>query len=71
VNNSVRTGRKISMFRRYRNLTQTELAKAVGISRGYLAAIEKGRKEPSIRVLSRIAKVLKIELSELLRHSSP
>ncbi len=48
-------------------MTQEELAKRAKVSRGYLAALEAGhRKNPSIAVLERIAKALKVPVTELL-----
>ena len=60
-------GKKIRRRRNELDLTQEELADKVGISRVYAGYIEQGRHTPSLEVLEKIAKTLKIRLSELLR----
>lgn len=46
-------------------LTQQELATLVGVSRAYYADVERGRYTPSLKVLSRLAEVLGIDLNFL------
>lgn len=49
-------------------LTQQELATLVGVSRAYYADVERGRYTPSLKVLSRLAEVLGIDLNFLKRN---
>lgn len=58
-------GQKIKMYRKQRHLIQAELADIVGISSSYVGSIEQGSRHPSLRVLEKISKTLKIPLSEL------
>lgn len=51
--------------RRNLDITQSELAKAVNISRAYLISIEKGRQTPSVDIALKIATVLDCEVKEL------
>ncbi len=60
-------GSRVRRARRNRGLTQEELAEKVGISRVYMGYIEQGRHAPSLEVLQKIAGVLKVHLSELLK----
>lgn len=46
-------------------LTQLELSGMVGISRAYYADVERGRYTPSLKVLSRLADILRIDLNFL------
>ena len=62
-------GLAISLFRRNRQIKQKELAKMVGVSTNYMSLIENNRRIPSLRLLEKIAHVLKIELSSLLYFS--
>ena len=55
----------IKIIRKFRELTQSDLAEASGISRPYLTEIETGRKDGSIRALKSIAGALDVSL-ELL-----
>ncbi len=47
-------------------MTQEDVAERVGISSTYMGFIEQGRYMPSLEVLEKIAKVLKVKSSELL-----
>lgn len=49
---------KIRQLRMGKGLTQTQLAKDVGISRPYLAGLEKGDSDPSTTIAMEIAKAL-------------
>lgn len=60
-------GEKIKYYRKQRKLYQVELADIVGVSTGYIGAIEQGVKSPSLKLLSKIAKALKIQPHELLK----
>lgn len=58
-------GKKIQRIRKKANLTQEELAEKVGISRAYMGYIEQGRYSASLEVIEKIAKQLKVKMSEL------
>ncbi len=58
-------GKRIQKLRRNTELTQEELAEKIGISRAYMGFIEQGRYSPSLEVLEKIAKVLRIRMSDL------
>lgn len=47
-------------------MTQEEVAERIGISSAYMGFIEQGRYIPSLEVLEKIAKVLKVKSSGLL-----
>ncbi len=55
----------IKIIRKFRGMTQDDLASASGLSRPYLTEIETGRKEGSIRSLKSIAKALNVPLEKL------
>ncbi len=61
-------GEQIVIFRKLRNLTQTELAEMVGKDRQYLYKIEKGKVTPNIVTLSIITLALNITLSQLFEN---
>jgi DNA-binding XRE family transcriptional regulator len=56
----------IRVYRKYRGMTMTELAKAAGISQPHLSDIENGKKTGSVDVLKRIAVALKVDLDDLV-----
>lgn len=55
----------IKVVRKFRGMTQGDLAEAAGISRPYLTEIETGRKDGSIRALKSIAGALDVSLEVL------
>jgi transcriptional regulator with XRE-family HTH domain len=61
-------GEQIVLFRKMRNLTQTELAEMVGKDRQYLYKIEKGKVTPNITTIAIIAKALDITLNKLFEN---
>lgn len=66
-------GRKISMLRRDRGLSQKDLARLAGISPSYLAKIEcaTGSQGLSLQVLYILAKTLDQDVSALLSFGAP
>lgn len=61
-------GKKIQKIRKNVDLTQEELADMLKISRTHMGHIEQGRKSPSLKLLEKIARVLKIPISELFTY---
>jgi transcriptional regulator with XRE-family HTH domain len=58
-------GRRIAALRRARELTQEQLAEAVGRSVDFISLVERGVNAPSVAGLAVFAKVLKVEVREL------
>jgi putative transcriptional regulator len=56
---------KIAYYRSKKGWTQIELANKLGISPFYLNKIERGKKDPSIRLAIRIARYLEVRLDDL------
>ena len=59
-------GKKIQKARKDAKMTQEQLAEKVGVSTTYIGFIEQGRYAPSLEVLEKIAKRLKIKMNEVL-----
>ena len=63
---SKKLGKRIQRLRKDAGYTSQEsFAETLGLSRTHVGHIEQGRKNPSMEVLIKIAKRLKIEVSEL------
>ena len=60
-------GMTLKQLRQKRGLTQDALAKRVKAHRVYIAKIEAQTRTPSLRMLERLAKVLGVKLSEILK----
>ncbi|MDO8497938.1 MAG: helix-turn-helix transcriptional regulator [bacterium] len=61
-----RLGEKIITERKKKKLSQEDLALLSDIDRTYLARIEEGKANPSLRILHKIARKLKLQTYELL-----
>lgn len=58
---------KIHTLRTERNMSQAQLAVMAGVTQGYISHLEVGvKKNPSIKVLMRIAQALEVAVDELL-----
>jgi transcriptional regulator with XRE-family HTH domain len=63
----VRVGLNLQALRRARGLSQEELAHRADMHQTYLSGIERGRRNPSVRVLDRIARALEVDVEELVQ----
>jgi transcriptional regulator with XRE-family HTH domain len=59
-------GRNVRRIRQQRALTQEQLAFDAEIDLTYLGGIERGRRNPSLLVMARIADALSVPLPKLL-----
>lgn len=50
-----------------RNITQEDLAAAIGVSRQTIISIEKGKYTPSVSLAIKIAKFFKVPVEELFK----
>ena len=59
-------GRNVRRLREGRGMTQEQLAFEARIDLTYVGGIERGRRNPSLMVMVRLAEALEAELKELL-----
>lgn len=64
-NDTIFTAKQIRHTRKYRHLTQKQLAERSGVSEGYIRKIEAHEKEPTLPVLVSIAVALDVSLNSL------
>lgn len=62
----LRLGHRIRVLRIKRGWTQVEMAEKIGLDRSFLADVERGKRNVSIRNLYFIAKGFRKSLSQLL-----
>jgi putative transcriptional regulator len=55
---------KIKVYRAMHDLTQEDLARAIGVTRQTILAIEKGRYVPSLDLAFRIARHFRVNIEE-------
>ncbi|MBQ8459026.1 helix-turn-helix transcriptional regulator [bacterium] len=58
-------GKRIQDYRKQKNFTQDKLAEIIGIDTISLSKIETGRNYPTAENLSKIAKILEVDIYEL------
>lgn len=59
-------GINVRRLRKAAHLSQEELAAEVGIDMRYLGGIERGQENPTIKVMAKLAKALKVSPPSLL-----
>jgi transcriptional regulator with XRE-family HTH domain len=61
-----RVGHRIRVRRVELEMSQGNLAEALGISQSYLSYLEKGQRQMTIEMLEQIARVLRCSMADLL-----
>lgn len=56
----------LKKYRRIRNLTMKQVADAVEISESMYCLVENGRRTPSLKVLTKLARALNCTIDELI-----
>lgn len=67
MNTLISLGKRIHYLRKQRGLSQEDLALECEINRNYLSDLERGRRNPSLLILDKIANGLNITLEELFK----
>lgn len=60
------TGETIKAKRIERDITQSELADMIGVSKTYIYLIENDKKTPSLKIIVRISRALRYSVDELI-----
>jgi len=58
--------RRLKALRNEQGLSQAALAQKANLAREFLARLELGQHDPSLSTLSKLAKALKVKISEML-----
>ena len=68
----IRVGLNIQNLRREAGLSQEELAYRADVHQTYLSGLERGKRNPSILVLARVAEALNVDIDRLVfkRHGT-
>jgi len=56
---------KLKVYRAMHNLTQEDLAKAIGVTRQTVIAMEKGKYNPSLELAFKIAHYFKVKIEDV------
>lgn len=64
-------GRNVRHYRRLRGMTQEEVGLSIDMERSYVSDLERGKRNPSVRAVGRLAEALGVEPFELLCSDLP
>ena len=67
MNILIQLGKRIRYLRKEKKWSQLDLSLESGVNRNYISDLEKGRRNPTILVLEKIAIALNIDLATLLK----
>lgn len=63
----VRIGLNVQRLRRAKELSQEELSSRAEVHQTYLSGVERGRRNPSVLVLERIARALGVDVEDIVK----
>lgn len=64
---SPKLGQNLKRIRLSKNLSQGEIARKLEVHRAYISGIETGKRNPTVATIEKLAEVLNISASELLK----
>jgi len=64
-------GKRVAYLRKERHLSQLALALECGLTKSYLSDLERGVRNPTLKVLNRLSEGLGVTLEELFRGVVP
>jgi len=65
-NEVLQFGKKLREVRLKKKLSQGNIARTLGVHRSYISGLERGRRNPSLLTVQKVAKALNIAPKELL-----
>jgi transcriptional regulator with XRE-family HTH domain len=63
---AVRLGKNLKRLREKKNLSQGRIAKMLGVGRSFITNIEHGKTNPTLKTISKLARVLGVSAEKLL-----
>ncbi|MSR71601.1 MAG: XRE family transcriptional regulator [Candidatus Taylorbacteria bacterium] len=66
-NESVKLGLNLRRIRTKKGMSQGNIARALGVSRGFISTIENGKANPTLSTITKLAKALGVSADELLK----
>ena len=65
-NEVIQFGKKLRKIRLKKNLSQGDIARILDVHRSYISGLERGRRNPSLLTVQKVAKALGVNAKELL-----
>ena len=63
---SKKFGKKVREIRLKKELSQGDISRRLNLHRSYISGIERGVRNPSLKVIQKIAKALEIDINKLI-----
>jgi transcriptional regulator with XRE-family HTH domain len=67
MNDSAKLGNNLKRIREAKKMSQGDVMRKMGCSRSYVSNIENGKTNPTLETISKLAKVLDVSTTELLK----
>ena len=67
MNDSAKLGNNLKRIREAKMMSQGDVMRKMGCSRSYVSNIENGKTNPTLETISKLAKVLDVSTTELLK----
>ncbi len=64
---SEKLGKNLKKIRTAKATSQGDIARSLGVSRGFISNIESGKTNPTLETISRLAKAVGVSTDELLK----
>lgn len=65
-NEITKFGKKLKEVRLKKDLSQGDVARILGVHRSYISGLERGRRNPSLLTVQKIAKALGVNVNKLI-----
>jgi transcriptional regulator with XRE-family HTH domain len=66
-NESTKLGLNLKRIRTKKNISQGDIAKELGVSRGFISTIENGKTNPTLATIVKLAKAINVSINDLLK----
>jgi len=66
-NESAKLGLNLKRIRTKKAISQGDIARELGVSRGFISTIENGKTNPTLSTIAKLAKALNVSTNELLK----
>jgi len=66
-NESIKFGKNLKRIRTAKGITQGDIVRALGMTRGSVSNIENGKANPTLATITRIAKAVGVSVDKLLK----
>ena len=64
---SVKLGKNLKRIRTNKDISQGDIAKELGVDRGFISTIENGKTNPTLATIVKLAKAVGVTTNELLK----